>query len=191
MTVFGGTRKSARELPSRRNSGLTARPSSPARRPDSCSRIGASTLSAVPGRDVERRTTVCRAGWSRRPRPTVAATRSRASVERLPFSRDGVPTQMTESSVSLRHVHHLPWPGAAPGTLEATSSASPGSTTGVSPDRASPLCGDSCRPRRCRGRGSRTLRQKRSRRSQVRRQRSSSRVVLWAQGAPRATTARL
>ena len=58
-TVFGGSWKSRTDEPSRRNSGLTARPKpSPATRPECSSRIGFSTSSQVPGIIVERNTTV-------------------------------------------------------------------------------------------------------------------------------------
>ena len=112
MTVFGGFRKSAREEPSRRNSGFTAMPKSfPATAPDARSSAGITSSSVVPGITVERITTVWRSAVSAIPCPMISATRSSALVSRLPFPRnEGVPTQTSESSVSAT--------AAAPSSVE-------------------------------------------------------------------------
>lgn len=70
-TVFGGSKKSRTLVPSRRNSGLTATPTStPAVPPTYFSRIGTSRFRQVPGSMVLRKTTVCRVPvFSSPPRP--------------------------------------------------------------------------------------------------------------------------
>ena len=54
----------------------------------------------VPGRMVERMTTRCGLSSRRSTAPICWHTRSSMSVLRLPFGRDGVPTQISEMSLS-------------------------------------------------------------------------------------------
>ena len=62
--------------------------------------IGRSTSSTVPGTSVERKTKTCGAALVReRPSPSSRASRSIAAWSWLPFGADGVPTQISESSL--------------------------------------------------------------------------------------------
>lgn len=79
---------------------FASRNRSESRAPSARSKAGITTPRIVPGRMVERMTTVCGRPFAAIAAPISSQTRSTAEVSRLPFLREGVPTQTRLRSVA-------------------------------------------------------------------------------------------
>ena len=96
--------------------------------------IGRSTSSTVPGTSVDRNTNTCVAVFSRIAAPRSWASRSIAVWSWLPFGADGVPTQISETSVASTACRVSRLTETRPlATVSAISCTIPSSTTGVRP----------------------------------------------------------
>ncbi len=103
---------------------MTATPkSTPAVPPTNFSRIGTSRFRQVPGSMVLRYTTVCRPPRSASTAPICSVTRSKYVVHRLPLGSEGVPTQMSDTSLPMTASRTSPVARSAP--VRTTSAMSP------------------------------------------------------------------
>src|ERR1700733_1770633 len=133
----GGSKKSRMADPSRMNSGLVVTwKSLPSRLPEADSICGTTTLSMLPGSIVLRTTTVCLVFLARNASPISLETCSTCDKSGCPPLLPGVPTQTNDIVVSRTASTALAVAvkRLAPYTF-VSSSANPGSNTGVWPAR--------------------------------------------------------